>query len=78
MKLMISAEELVLRDTFTGKEFVGISSSSAYGTTSALVVGDTVFIAGDFVDGTFTIFGIKKTDERGLMRMRTSVQGENY
>ena len=75
---MRSAEELTLRDTLTGKEFVGISSPSTYGTTSALVVGDIVFIAGDFANGTSTIFGIKKIDKRGSMRMRTSVQGENY
>jgi hypothetical protein len=64
-----SDEEFVLRDTLTGKEFVGISSPSAYGTTSALVVGDMVFIAGELEDDIFIIFGIRKIGERGLMRM---------
>ena len=55
---------LLVRDAFTGKEFVAVISDETHATTTNLKSGDRVFLAGEMEDGVFEIFGLKRGEWR--------------
>lgn len=58
------SEHFIARDVFSGEIYrVVVRSDTSYATTTGLVVGDRVYLAGEVEDGTFTAFGLKKGGE---------------
>jgi hypothetical protein len=58
------ATHFVVRDAFTGEEFVAAVTDETHATTTNLKVGDKVFLAGEMEDGVFEIFGLKRGEWR--------------